>query len=94
MTATVPTAPAPTTALVPVSSAPPTPTPVLLASSTRRSVLLLAVTVGLLATAGLLYALADRPDLREPLEAAATIIGSLATAAGVLWTISRPLRHR
>ncbi|MEV7898780.1 hypothetical protein [Streptomyces cyaneofuscatus] len=56
--------------------------------------LLLAATVGFLATAGLLYVLADRPDLREPLEATATIIGSLTTAAGVLWTISRALRHR
>lgn len=72
----------------------PGPGPVLPAPVSRRSVLLLAASVGLLATVGLLYVLADRPDLREPLEATATIIGSLTTAAGVLWTISRALRHR
>ncbi|MFE9016356.1 hypothetical protein [Streptomyces cyaneofuscatus] len=95
MTTTAPTAPALTTAPAPVPpalpTAPPTPAP---APASRRSVLLLAASVGFLATAGLLYVLADRPDLREPLEATATIIGSLTTAAGVLWTISRALRHR
>ncbi|MFD6803033.1 hypothetical protein [Streptomyces cyaneofuscatus] len=94
MTTTTTTAPAP----APVSPAPPQVLPAppltLPVPASRRSVLLLAATVGLLATAGLLYVLADRPDLREPLEATATIIGSLATAAGVLWTISRALRHR
>ncbi|MEU0380998.1 hypothetical protein ABZ093_27365 [Streptomyces cyaneofuscatus] len=97
MTTTAPTAPAPTTAPAPVPPAlPPTPTPApaLPVPASRRSVLLLAATVGFLATVGLLYVLADRPDLREPLEATATIIGSLTTAAGVLWTISRALRHR
>ncbi|CAH9420364.1 hypothetical protein SGL43_07422 [Streptomyces globisporus] len=98
MTTTTPTAPAPTTAPAPVPPAPPQvpPTSSLTppAPASRRSVLLLAATVSLLATAGLLYVLADRPDLREPLEATATIIGSLTTAAGVLWTISRALRHR
>ncbi|WP_329215958.1 hypothetical protein [Streptomyces microflavus] len=92
MTTTAPTAPAPTTAPAPVPPAlPPAPAP---APASRRSVLLLAATVGFLATVGLLYVLADRPGLREPLEGTATIIGSLATAAGVLWTISRALRHR
>ncbi|MEU0382386.1 hypothetical protein ABZ093_34625 [Streptomyces cyaneofuscatus] len=94
MTTTAPTAPAPATAPAPVLPVPPTPAPALPVPASRRSVLLLAATVGLLATAGLLYVLADRPDLREPLEATATIIGSLTTAAGVLWTISRALRHR
>ncbi|MEW1583461.1 hypothetical protein AB0407_36125 [Streptomyces microflavus] len=95
MTPTAPTAPAPTTAPAPVPPAlPPAPAPVLPVPASRRSVLLLAATVGLLATAGLLYVLIDRPDLREPLEGTATIIGSLATAAGVLWTISWALRHR
>lgn len=98
MTTTTPTAPAPTTVPAPVppapSTAPPAPAPVLPVPASRRSVLLLAASVGFLATAGLLYVLADRPDLREPLEATATIIGSLTTAAGVLWTISRALRHR
>lgn len=94
MTTTTPTAPAPATAPAPVLPVPPAPAPVLPAPASRRSVLLLAATVGFLATAGLLYVLADRPDLREPLEATATIIGSLATVAGVLWTISRALRHR
>ncbi|MFJ9638637.1 hypothetical protein [Streptomyces sp. NPDC101178] len=56
--------------------------------------LLLAASVGFLAAAGLLYVLADRPGFREPLEATATIIGSLITAAGVLWTISRALSPR
>ncbi|MET9210138.1 hypothetical protein ABZW38_34055 [Streptomyces bacillaris] len=91
MTTTTPTAPAPATTPAPVLPVPPAPAPV---PASRRSVLLLAASVGLLATAGLLYVMADRPDLREPLEATATIIGSLATAAGVLWTISRALRHR
>ncbi|WP_097893654.1 hypothetical protein [Streptomyces sp. st170] len=98
MTTTATTAPALTTAPASVSPAPPQvpPAPPLTppVPASRRSVLLLAATVGLLATAGLLYVLADRPDLREPLEGTATIIGSFATAAGVLWTISRALRHR
>ncbi|MFW3470005.1 hypothetical protein ACN24M_00645 [Streptomyces microflavus] len=95
MTTTAPTAPAPTAAPAPVPPAlPPAPAPVRPVPASRRSVLLLAATVGFLATVGLLYVLADRPGLREPLEGTATIIGSLATAAGVLWTISRALRHR
>ncbi|MFH9125725.1 hypothetical protein [Streptomyces globisporus] len=96
MTTTTTTAPAPTTTPAPALPALPTapPAPVRPVPASRRSVLLLAATVGLLATAGLLYVLADRPDLREPLEATATIVGSLTTAAGVLWTISRALRHR
>ncbi|MFH8670291.1 hypothetical protein ACH4F3_36260 [Streptomyces anulatus] len=58
----------------------------------RRSVLLLAAAVGGLAAAGLLYVLVDRPGLREPLEAAAQIIGAAATAAGVVWGVSRASR--
>lgn len=53
---------------------------------------LLAAAVGALAVAGLLYVLVDRPGLREPLEAAAQIIGAAATAAGVVWGVSRASR--
>ncbi|MCX4482373.1 hypothetical protein OG890_00160 [Streptomyces anulatus] len=83
------TAPAPTTAPAPVVPPPPAPAPV---AALRRSVLLLAAAVGGLAVAGLLYALVDRPGLREPLEAAAQIIGAAATAAGVVWGVSRASR--
>ncbi|MFI0013694.1 MULTISPECIES: hypothetical protein [Streptomyces] len=83
-----PTAPAPTTAPAPVVPPPPAPAPEPVAAS-RRSVHLLAATVGGLAVACLLYALVDRPGLQEPLEAAAQIIGAAATAAGVVWGVSR-----
>ncbi|MFH8692691.1 hypothetical protein OHA57_00070 [Streptomyces anulatus] len=85
------TAPAPTTAPAPVVPPPPAPAPAPVAAL-RRSVLLLAAAVGGLAVAGLLYALVDRPGLREPLEAAAQIIGAAATAAGVVWGVSRASR--
>ncbi|MEU0382382.1 hypothetical protein ABZ093_34605 [Streptomyces cyaneofuscatus] len=57
-----------------------------------RPVLLLAAAVGGLAVACLLYVLVDRPGLREPLEAAAQIIDAAATAAGVVWGVSRASR--
>ncbi|MFC9008027.1 hypothetical protein ACN24M_39440 [Streptomyces microflavus] len=54
--------------------------------------LTLAAAMGLLATAGLLYVLVDRPGLREPLEAVATIGSAVFTAAGVVWGVSRASR--
>ncbi|MFJ3608524.1 hypothetical protein ACIPVA_37690 [Streptomyces anulatus] len=89
-----PTAPGPTTAPAPVVPPPapapvPPPAPVF---ALRRSVHLLSAAVGGLAVAGLLYVLVDRPGLREPLEAAAQIIGAAATAAGVVWGVSRASR--
>ncbi|MFD6479029.1 hypothetical protein ACFWEH_36580 [Streptomyces anulatus] len=96
-TTAAPTVPAPTTVPAPVvppppapaPAPPPTPAPV---AASRRSVHLLAAAVGTLAVAGLLYVLVDRPGLREPLEAAAQIIGAAATAAGVVWGVSRTSR--
>ncbi|MFH8886757.1 hypothetical protein [Streptomyces californicus] len=91
--------PAPTDA--PASVAPPLPAPAQVpppasvpppGAASRRSVHLLAAAVGVLAVAGLLYVLVDRPGLREPLEAAAQIIGAAATAAGVVWGVSRASR--
>ncbi|WP_228183954.1 hypothetical protein [Streptomyces anulatus] len=87
----VPTAPAPTTAPAPVPPPAPATAPAPVAAS-RRSVHLLAAAVGTLAMAGLLYVLVDRPGLWEPLEAAAQIIGAAATAAGVVWGVSRTSR--
>ncbi|MEV7114388.1 hypothetical protein [Streptomyces anulatus] len=93
MMTAAPTAPAPTTAPAPVVPPPPAPAPVPPpVTASRRSVLLLAAAVGVLAVAGLLYVLVDRPGLREPLEAAAQIIGAAATAAGVVWGVSRASR--
>ncbi|MFF0338071.1 hypothetical protein ACFYUM_36450 [Streptomyces fimicarius] len=95
-----PTAPSPTTVVPPPPPAPapvpppapaPAPAPALGAAS-RRSVHVLAAAVGGLAVAGLLYVLVDRPGLREPLEAAAQIIGAAATAAGVVWGVVRASR--
>lgn len=97
---TAPTVPAPTTAPAPVvppptapapvpPPVPPAPEPV---AASRRSVHLLAAAVGCLAVAGLLYVLVDRPGLQEPLETAAQIIGAAATAAGVVWGVSRASR--
>lgn len=83
MTATDPTPPTP--------SPPPAAGPVL---ASRRSVLLLAAATGLLATAGLLYVLVDRPGLREPLEAAATVMGAICTVATLLWTAFEVRRPR
>ncbi|MFD8803327.1 hypothetical protein [Streptomyces atroolivaceus] len=93
MTMTDPTAPAPTTAQVPVI--PPPPAPALVpppVPASRRSVHLLAAAVGCLAVGGLVYVLVDRPGLREPLEAAAQIVGAAFTAAGVVWGVSRAAR--
>ncbi|MFF0199030.1 hypothetical protein ACFYT5_39640 [Streptomyces anulatus] len=89
MTTTMTTAP---TAPSPVVPPPPAPAPVPPPAPTPRSVHLLAAAVGALAVAGLLYVLVDRPGLREPLEAAAQIIGAAATAAGVVWGVSRASR--
>ncbi|MFJ1789600.1 hypothetical protein ACIOML_35490 [Streptomyces anulatus] len=61
-------------------------------AASRRSVCLLAAVVGGLAVACLLYVLVDRPGLREPLEAVATIGGAVFTAAGVVWGVSRASR--
>ncbi|WP_405499640.1 hypothetical protein [Streptomyces anulatus] len=96
-TTAAPTVPAPTTTpapvvpppLAPAPVPPPAPAPV---AALRRFVHLLAAAVGALAVAGLLYVLVDRPGLREPLEAAAQIIGAAATAAGVVWGVSRASR--
>ncbi|MGW7097617.1 hypothetical protein [Streptomyces sp. NPDC054874] len=97
MTTSAPTAPAPTTTPAPVVPPPPAPAPVPPpapepVAALRRSVLLLAAAVGGLAVAGLLYVLVDRPGMRDPLEAAAQIIGAAATAAGVVWGVSRASR--
>ncbi|MER8267989.1 hypothetical protein ABT007_27755 [Streptomyces griseus] len=105
MTTTAPSAPAPTTAPAPVVPPPTAPSPVTTiapapvpspapepVAASRRSVHLLAAAVGGLAVAGLLYVLVDRPGLREPLEAAAQIIGAAATAAGFVWGVSRASR--
>ncbi|MFD7765080.1 hypothetical protein [Streptomyces microflavus] len=75
----------------PVPPPPISPASVPVAAS-RRSVLTLAAAMGLLATAGLLYVLVDRPGLREPLEAVATIGSAVFTAAGVVWGVSRASR--
>lgn len=83
MTTTMTTAPTAPTAPAPV------PVP---GAASRRSVHVLAAAVGCLAVAGLLYVLVDRPGLREPLEAAAQIIGAAATAAGVVWGAVRASR--
>ncbi|QYA98898.1 hypothetical protein KZO11_37770 [Streptomyces anulatus] len=83
MTTTDPTPPTP--------SPPPAAAPV---SASRRSVLTLAAAMGLLATAGLLYVLVDRPGLREPLEGTAAIIGGLSSLGGLVWAVSRPRRSR
>ncbi|MDX3490980.1 hypothetical protein [Streptomyces sp. ID05-18] len=84
-----PTAPSLVTTTAPTAPAPvPPPAPVPVAAS-RRSVHLLAAAVGGLAVAGLLYVLVDRPGLREPLEAAATIVAAIAGVAGVVRGVSR-----
>lgn len=75
----------------PVPPPPISPASVPVAAS-RRSVLTLAAAMGLLATAGLLYVLVDRPGLREPLEAVATIGSAVFTAAGVVWGVCRASR--
>ncbi|MFF6896118.1 hypothetical protein ACFY8Z_36620 [Streptomyces microflavus] len=75
----------------PTQSPPPAAAPVF---ASRRSVLLLAAAMGLLATAGLLYALVDRPGLREPLEAAATVMGAVCTVGTLLWTVLEVRRSR
>ncbi|MDX3596601.1 hypothetical protein PV749_36320 [Streptomyces sp. ID03-2B] len=96
---TAPTAPAPTTAPAPVPPPAPAPAPApapvpppVPGAASRRSVHVLAAAVGGLAVAGLLYVLVDRPGLREPLEAAAQIIGAATTAAGVVWGVVRASR--
>ncbi|WP_331758950.1 hypothetical protein [Streptomyces anulatus] len=61
-------------------------------AASRRSVLLLAAAVGGLAVACLLYVLVDRPGLREPLEAAATVAAAAVGVAGFVWGISRATR--
>ncbi|MEV5259901.1 hypothetical protein AB0L02_17825 [Streptomyces anulatus] len=83
MTTTDPTPPTP--------SPPPAAAPV---SASRRSVLTLAAATGLLATASLLYVLVDRPGLREPLEAAATVMGAVCTVGTLLWTVLEVRRPR
>ncbi|MFH9750170.1 hypothetical protein ACH4MN_37880 [Streptomyces anulatus] len=65
---------------------PPPPAP---APASRRSVHVLAAAIGCLAVAGLLYVLVDRPGLREPLEAAAQVIGAFFGAAGFIWGVTR-----
>ncbi|MEU0382707.1 hypothetical protein ABZ093_36310 [Streptomyces cyaneofuscatus] len=97
---TMTTAPAPTASpapAVPPSPAPapvppplpPAPEPV---AASRRSVCLLTAVVGCLAAAGLLYVLVDRPGLREPLEAVATIVTAAVGVAGFVWGVSRAPR--
>ncbi|MER6641037.1 hypothetical protein ACFCXC_33510 [Streptomyces microflavus] len=86
MTTTDPNPPTP-----PAPSPSPAAAPVL---ASRRSVLLLAAAMGLLATAGLLYVLVDRPGLREPLEAAATVMGAICTVGTLLWTVLEVRRPR
>ncbi|MFJ2102905.1 hypothetical protein ACIOHR_37785 [Streptomyces anulatus] len=56
--------------------------------------LTLAAAMGLLAAAGLLYVLVDRPGLREPLEAAATVMGAICTVGTLLWTVLEVRRPR
>ncbi|WP_228925318.1 hypothetical protein [Streptomyces sp. DH7] len=73
------------------TGAPPPTAPAPVAAS-RRSVLLLAAAVGGLAVACLLYVLVDRPGLREPLEAAATVVAAAVGVAGFVWGISRATR--
>ncbi|RPK77935.1 hypothetical protein [Streptomyces sp. ADI98-10] len=93
-----PTAPAPTTAPAPVVPPPPAPAPVpppapapapAPVAASRRSVYLLAAAVGCLMVAGLLYVLVDRPGLRDPLAALATIVTPLVGVAGFVWGASR-----
>ncbi|MFD5211604.1 hypothetical protein ACFWNF_32305 [Streptomyces anulatus] len=82
---------APTTApVLAVPSPSPTPTAPAPAPASRRSVRFLAAAVGCFAVAGLLYVLVDRPGLREPLEAAAQVIGAFFGAAGFIWGVTRP----
>ncbi|MCX4482439.1 MULTISPECIES: hypothetical protein [Streptomyces] len=50
---------------------------------------LLAAAVGCLAVACLLYVLVDRPGLRDPLLALATIVTSLVGVAGLVRGASR-----
>lgn len=101
MMITAPHVPAPSAAPaapVPAVPAPPAPAPAPLSvpvpsvPASRHSVYFLAAAIGCLAVAGLLYALVDRPGLREPLEAVATIVTAVAGVAGVVWGISRPPR--
>ncbi|MGW4221790.1 hypothetical protein ACWEJZ_32880 [Streptomyces bacillaris] len=93
MTTTAPTAPAPTTAPAPAVPPPPAPapapSPIPPPPASRRSVHLLAAAIGCLALAGLLYVLVDRPGLREPVEAAAQVIGAFFGAAGFIWGVTR-----
>lgn len=89
MTTTAPTA---VIAPAPVSPTLPPSAPVPSAPASRQSVLLLAAVVGLLAIAGLLYVLVDRPDLREPLEATATIVSAVSAAGALIWGVSRAWR--
>ncbi|EHM24186.1 hypothetical protein SPW_7415 [Streptomyces sp. W007] len=58
-------------------------------AASRRSVNLLAAAVGCLAVACLLYVLVDRPGLRDPLLALATIVTSLVGVAGLVRGASR-----
>ncbi|MCX4657619.1 hypothetical protein OG249_37830 [Streptomyces microflavus] len=52
------------------------------------------VGMALLAAVGLLYVLVDRPCLREPLEAAATVMGAICTVGTLLWTVLEVRRSR
>ncbi|MFJ5658684.1 hypothetical protein ACIQD5_35805 [Streptomyces microflavus] len=88
MTTTGPTPPTPTPAT-------PSPTPAAApVFASRRSVLLLAAAMGLLAAAGLLYVMVDRPGLREPLEGAATVMGAICAVGTLLWTVLEVRRPR
>ncbi len=93
MTTTAPITPASTTASAPAVPPPsaPAPAPPLVppAPASRRSVRVLAASLGCLAVAGLLYVLVDRPGLREPLEVAAQVIGAFFGAAGFIWGVTR-----
>ncbi|MFH8435070.1 hypothetical protein ACH4A3_07500 [Streptomyces sp. NPDC018007] len=108
MTTTAPLAPTPTTApaptAYPAAPAPAQPSPAATAPhspaappvvvASRRSVLLLAACLGLLATAGLAYVLIDRPDWRGPLIAVATIVGGFSGPLAVAWAVYRAARSR
>lgn len=107
MTTTAPVAPAPTTAPAPTAHPAPTAVPAPpapaapaapaappAAGASRRSVLLLAACLGLLAAAGLAYVLIDRPDWRGPLVAVATILGGFSGPLAIAWAVYHAGRPR